>query len=463
MAKNFLETRKIINPDELKGPRVYSTDLMPSHFGPADPNESLLITARALKIKIITKGLVTLNSTYLVSPLGIRLVDAYPDVFNGPAILPAFRTDQSTLEDLVSSTAGHEAAGIDEKRILAHIAKLEGMIKQAMPWQLGNVGETLKATLLKELQNPQSVIRRELARQGVQDDLVGIVGAIANLDFGHSKHLRDYIAGIEDSRVREPLKRFVSACYHFIGTSVVKCEAGTDLNPISSFKSADLILTGRDEGAERLTDTGIFLEAFMGSALNAIQASMLPAQIIDAMTFETAHKLSASLRMQGFQEKYDRITSAYAKSLSAQYPERALEELDEEMIGTTARELSETFKKEILDEIPEYETAIHAEAKGDLYRSGVDVAKAAAGLVPLLHPIVAVSDVIKSGAEASAAGAKLTSARTPQKAFELAQTERQEKINYAIEKLNVGPSKRSKLLDTAATLSDIYSIKTKRA
>lgn len=461
MAKNFLETRKIIKPDELIGPRVYSTDLMPSHFGPADPNESLLITARALKIKIITKGLVTLNSTYLVSPLGIRLVEAYPDVFDGPAILPAFRTDKSTLEDLVSSTAGHAAAGIDEKRIQAHIATLEGMIRQAMPWQLGDVGETLKATLLKELQNSDSVIRRELARQGVTDDMAGVASEIADLDFGDSKHLRDYIAKVEDARVREPLKRFVAACYHFIGTSVVKCEAGTDLNPISSFKSADLILTGRDEGAERLSDTGIFLEAFMGSALNAIQASMLPAQIIDAMTFDTAHKLSTALRTQGFQEKYDRITSVYATSLSAE-PQEALEKLDEEMIATTARELAEAFKKEILNEIPEYETAIHAEAKGDLYRSGVDVAKAVAGLTPL-HPIVALSDVIKSGAEASAAGAQLAAARTPQKALELAQKERQEKINHAIEKLNVGPGKRSKLLNAAATFSDIYTFKTKRA
>jgi hypothetical protein len=464
MAKNFLNTRKLIKSDELRGPRVYSTDLLPAHFGPANPDESLLITARALKIKIITKGLVTLNSTYLVSPLGVRLVEAYPDIFGGPAILPAFRTDKSTLEDLIASTEGHEAAGIDEKSLQLHIATLEATIGQAMPWELGQVGDNFKTTLIRELQNPRSPIRIELSQQGgVGDDMKEIVTEIAALDFSDSKNLRNYISKIDDKRVREPLKRFATACYHIVGTSVVKCETGTDLNPLSSFKATDLILSGRDATPERLSENAVFLDAFMGAALSAIQASMLPAQIIDSISFGTAHQLSTALRTQGFQEKYDRITSAYVRSISESTPEQALEQLDAEMIASTARDLAGVFQKEILNELPGYETAIHAEAKGELYRSGADVAKAAAAFAPGLHYLVAVADVIKSGAEASEAGSRFAETRTPQKAFHKAEEERQEKIKGAIEQLRLGTGKRTELLEAAALLSDIYSIKSRRA
>ena len=53
----FFKGRSIIEPQDLKGPRVYSTDLLPSFYDPARVQESVVLAARALKIKIITKGL----------------------------------------------------------------------------------------------------------------------------------------------------------------------------------------------------------------------------------------------------------------------------------------------------------------------------------------------------------------------------------------------------------------------
>src|SRR3546814_18429786 len=87
------------------GPRIYSTDLLPSHFNPEQPEESVELAARALKVKMITKGIVTLNSAYLVSPLGVLLMDKHPDLFSGEAIVPEFRTDQESLE------IGRESSG----------------------------------------------------------------------------------------------------------------------------------------------------------------------------------------------------------------------------------------------------------------------------------------------------------------------------------------------------------------
>jgi hypothetical protein len=77
MAAAFFTGRKIVKAEELAGPRVYSTDLIRTLFDPGDPANSRATSARALKIKIITKGLVTLNSAHLVSPLGVHLLDKH--------------------------------------------------------------------------------------------------------------------------------------------------------------------------------------------------------------------------------------------------------------------------------------------------------------------------------------------------------------------------------------------------
>jgi hypothetical protein len=461
---SFFEGRQMIKAQDLKGPRVYSTDLLPSNFDPRDPAESVAVTARAIKIKIITKGLVTLNSTYLVSPLGVKLTDAYPDIFSGPAILPAFRTDKTDLYDLVSSTGGHSAAGIDDVHLRAHIQQLEQTIKQVMPWELGDVGSRFRRDLLTGLRDSNSVIRRELARRGVSERAIEDIGSeIEKLDFGDSKHLRDYIAGITDATIREPLKRFSTACYHVVGTSVVRCETGTDLSPLSDFKAADVVLAARDEQVEALSDEAIFLEAFMGFALDTIQASVLPSQIIDALSFDTAHKVSETLRKQGFQAKYDEITTNFVKTLSASDSKESLDQLDEVKIASLAHDLAEAFKREILRELPDYETAGYSEAKIQIYRAGADVARAVAGLFPGLHALVSFADIVEAGAEASGVGKELMSGRDQQKAFIEAQRKRKEKIEYAINRLKIAPEKQSKLLGAVALLSDVHSLTVARA
>jgi hypothetical protein len=69
---------------------------------------------------------------------------------------------------------------------------------------------------------------------------------------------------------------------------------------MSKFKAADVVLTMRDASIGLLSEDAIFLEAFMGFALDTIHAMVAPAQIIDSMDFKMAHQLSEVLRTQGF-------------------------------------------------------------------------------------------------------------------------------------------------------------------
>lgn len=464
MARSFFEGCNLVKAEDLRGPRVYSTDLLPSHFARSDPKESVAITARALKIKVITKGLVTLNSTYLVSPLGVLLLDAHPDLFKGTSILPAFRTDKSNFSDLVSSTGGHAAAGIDDAHLRGHIAKLEGSITRIMPWSLGTVGDTFRLTVVKGLRNPNSTIATELtATYGLERNVVErLATEIEGLDFSDSVNLRTYVSNLDD-KIRAPLTRYASACYHVVGTGVVRCETGTDLNPLSEFKAADVLLAGRDGRPEMLSDDALFLEAFMGFALDTIQASVLPTQLIDSITFENAQKISDALRDQGFQEKYDEITSKYVASIAHGNAHEALDRLDEGAVATIAAELAKTFQNEIVAELPNYKPAIQAEAKEKLYRSGADVALDAVGAVPGIGNIVSLADLAKDIAAASGDLADVLSVSNQQKAFAEAQKQRTEKIQGAINSLKTTQQKKTRLLDAVALLSDVHAISIKRA
>jgi len=52
MTSPFFNGRRVIKADELVGPRVYSTDLLPSLYDVKKLDESVAVAARSLKIKI---------------------------------------------------------------------------------------------------------------------------------------------------------------------------------------------------------------------------------------------------------------------------------------------------------------------------------------------------------------------------------------------------------------------------
>jgi hypothetical protein len=459
----FFNGRTVIKAEDLKGPRVYSTDLVPSLFDVGHVGESVAVAARALKIKILTKGLVTLNSAYLISPLAIHLFDAHPDVLSGPAILPAFRIDKNGLEDLVTSNESMGAAGIDESRLREHIARIDQSVKQVMPWDLGNVGEQFKRLILEGLRNNSSTIYHALSSVGLTAaDTEKVAHDIESIDFRDSVNLRNYISDVSQP-ARGLLSSFSTACYHINGTSVVQCETGTDLSPLSDFKAADVLLAARDARPEILSDEAVFLEAFMGFALDTIQASILPSQMIDALDFKTIHALSGALREEGFQDKYDGVVRQYVTNSGLADARQALDSLDEEAIAGVAGELAKAFKAAIIAELPGYKLQIQSDAKGELIRAGTDVAREAAGMVPVLSNVIAFADTIGGAADKMEAVGDFLTVRDQGAAFSRAREKRTEEIKKAIVGLNVSEKKKTKLLDAVALLSDVHGISIRRA
>ncbi len=462
----FFEKRNVVHAHELIGSRVYSTDLLPDLLNAEHPEDSVLVTARALKVKIITKGLVTLNGAHLVGPLSVLLLRDNPDLLEGGGFLPAVMADKYSLtEFLPESLESYHALGISDAELSRHIETVEGALGTVMPWDLGNTGEAFRNCLLAGIENPETLVSREMASTGIYDGAtkVALEASLRKLDMTRSANLRDLI----DRGVPEPLKlsfrRFAAACYHGIGTSVVRSETGTDLNPLSHFKAGDIVLVGRDAPNARLTEEAVFLRFFLAAALDAIQAgSLLPTEIIDRLSFRKVHELSAALREHGFRERYERVIQEFIRTASMPDPGEALESLDDTMVAGVARELSDAFRQAVGAELPNYDTREYELERQELVDAGTDIALDAAGMVPAIQTVVSAYNLAKGAGKAIGAASRAWGAADNAAAFAAALRRRDDETSALIRQLRIGENKRASLLDTAALLADIYGVTTRR-
>jgi len=458
----FFNGREVRKAEELRGPRIYSTDLLPSHFDPSQPDDSVEVAARALKVKIITKGIVTLNSAYLVSPLGVLLMDKHTDLFAGGGILPAFRVDKDDLSDLIASNEGFEHAGIKPARIEEHLSRLGDSIKTVMPWELADTAERFRSLLLSGLNVSNSYIATELAIRGLKPaDVEKIVGDVTSLDLSNSTTLRAYIDELAEG-AREPMGQFAATCYHLVGTGVVNCEAGTDLSPLSAFRAADSMLAGRGSSAEQLSETTLFLEAFMASALDAIQSMAAPSQIIDTLDFKTAHQLGEALRESGFQDKYDGVIRDYRNSAGLEDDEEALRAIDPERIAAVAIDLADHFEKHVLTELASYQPKIVDDAKARLVEVGGDILKDVGQATPGVGNVIALAEAGRNLGRLGTAYKEAREFRKSDAAFAAAKIRRFEAIQSAIKNLKTNDARKNAFLNAVALLADVHGIQIQR-
>ena len=234
-----------------------------------------------------------------------------------------------------------------------------------------------------------------------------------------------------------------------------------DLGTLSDFRAADLVLAGRVEGT--LSDEAVFLELFLGLALDTIHAAALPSQIIDSMPFETVHQLGNALREQGFQERYDEITRQYAAVKASENSLESLERIDAERIAGIAGELAAEFKQAVLNELPDYETKIWSDAKDDLYCTTADIFKEGLGAAPVIGNLVSIATAAGLITDAARVAKELITTRDQNAAFIAARKKRIEDIRDAIDGLKASAPKKAKLLQAVALMSDISGISLRRA
>ncbi|WP_455874748.1 hypothetical protein [Rhizobium yanglingense] len=166
-------------------------------------------------------------------------------MFDGNGILPAFRDDQTELDDLVQRNEELAASGIEGARLDEHLAKLKNSLTKILPWKLAENGESLRTLLINGLTNDGSLISIELAKEGFgQAARQELVSGIRSADMSASTNVRN-LMNVKSEIASRLLQAFVTASYHKVGAAVVNCEIGTDLHPLSEYKAADMLLAAR--------------------------------------------------------------------------------------------------------------------------------------------------------------------------------------------------------------------------
>ena len=464
MTSDFLKDRKTVAATALLGPRVYSTDLLTNHLTNADVEGSVREAARALKIKVLTKGTVVLNSSHLMDPLGAALVTRHPDILAGEGLLPAFRIGDPTFKvPPGDSLPSYEAVGLGEKDLTDHLHYLERHVSQVMPWEIADVGERYRQRLIAGLSADHSAIATFLlgARDGAEWRNK-LINGFSDLEMSRDHHLQEFVAELP-AELRDRVDAFCQATYHLVGTTVVNCETGTDLSPMSSFKAESLVLANRDSSAKSLSEEAIFLRAFMGHALELIQCVLAPTAVIDAMSFADVHKVSAALRQQGFQTKYDELLAAAVLAATSTDALTTMEAIDFGSVAAVSRDIAASFQEYLDGELGHYRPRELDLVTGDALRAGTDLGLDLVQMVPGVGSVVAFTKGGLNLAKTAGLSARTFALKDNELAFAAANERRRDEFLAVVGRLNISPNKRSQLIEAAAALADIYGIRTRRA
>lgn len=366
MPSEFFAGRRTRPAHELRGPRVYSTDLHPNLFSPTPLDKQILTTALSLKAKIITRGLVTINGAHFLSPQAIRFFAEHPDFIECPNIVTAFREDKKDFGDFVSNyEKRYQTAGITSAELNAHVDLLNEKVTTLLPWKLEDVGEKYRTLVLRGLQNPNSSIRHRLMNDaGLDDTSMNTLIQKLREEVNLSDHLGMQTYLEEQSKeVQEHLRPFTTSCYHIIGVGVVNCETGTDLQPLADYKAEEMLRNDVEDS--NYDEFGVF-RRFYEIAMEAIDASIMPESVLRALTFEDASRFGTRLHESEFVPRYESVIQRFAEGLKQKSDAAAIEQLDIEAFTNDIEELSRLFEEEIDKELDEYKTKYQDEK-----RSGV--------------------------------------------------------------------------------------------
>lgn len=461
MPSEFFAGRRTRPAHELRGPRVYSTDLHPNLFSPTPLDKQILTTALSLKAKIITRGLVTINGAHFLSPQAIRFFAEHPDFIECPNIVTAFREDKKDFGDFVSNyEKSYQTAGITSAELKTHVDLLNEKVTTLLPWKLEGVGEKYRTLVLHGLQNPNSSIRHRLMNDAGLDD-TGMNTLIQKLreevDLSDHLGMQTYLEE-QSKEVQEHLRPFTTSCYHIIGVGVVNCETGTDLQPLANYKAEEMLRNDVEDS--NYDEFGVF-RRFFEIAMEAIDASIIPESALQALTFEDASRFGTRLHDSEFAPRYESLIQRFADGLKQENDAAAIEQLDIEALKSDVETLSRVFEEEVDKELDEYKTKYHNEEISNVVAASRDLANKGIDAIPVIGNVKTVVETADSALDLLENSWLAFKSRTTKEALKMARDKRNEEIKTLVDNANI--SKKAPLLDAAALLSDLYLARAGRA
>ena len=367
-----------INPIFFQGPRAYFTAIDPKIV--KRTKDKFLLRKnieRRLKILLLLKTRLICAASHLTSEFSYQLFKDYPELLNQELIIPALRTDKESIEHLFT-----------EKRFKNKKDKInfynENVIS-TVKWELKENSEWFQNQFIKELENENSLIRKNLS-----DVSLPIINNLITSVKKQDVLSREFIENISSSlptRSKTILYNYRDLVYHLSGARVVNCESSLPQENYVDFDLVDL-----SQKRTRLSDEQIMLKIFLELAFETFQKKMIPIEYVDHLNFSDIIEIRKPIIESDFQAQYDQIIKNVCNAIQGKY-DIFLLNINELM--RIRSELESTFTRIFEKELPVY---IKKKASKDFKQLGnisSSVALGVLGFIPIVGYISSALSVLK--------------------------------------------------------------------
>jgi hypothetical protein len=426
----------------LFGPRVYSTDLNPRTL---DRKVDPVFISRSLKVKLITKGVVTINGGHLVNPPAFDFVRQNPILLTDGLLLPAIREDKGDFQAYIPDyQPAYDVAGWPPVRVDEAMSFLGESVKTVLPWKVEEAQEQYRKALLWGLMSDKSIARKRLLKveSVAEKSLERLATDLSSADLSEDSVV-DRLIAEEPEKARRIISLFAEGAYHLVGTSVVNCETGLDVSEFAQWRADHLLGDENYDDMVLLTDVNIFLRCCFETAMQVINETAFPDIVIDSLPFDAIGKMSVRLRDQGFQAAYDSVITTFTSRLVATNMEH-IENWDPDSTVDLVSQLAKHFRDYFQEELKVYRKAIQEAKKEEAIRAGVATVKSSVGLVPGISEVLSYVDLGGAASDTFRAAGEAFAYRDHSVADAAARRKRDSMVDEALKKLS--PKNESKIL-----------------
>lgn len=376
---------KLINPADLRIPRVYFTEFDRITYSQVawaeeDIEEIKLNLARKVKLLGCIKGLVIIATSHLFeSEIAQDFIRANPIVLEEGIILPALSSTYNNFSDFLKSKRNDSKEkerywGNDKDEINS---LLSNSVDAIVRWDGQTTIQWFKHRLLYDLKDERSVLRYNLSTISPQL-IADVVKRINGLDAPSRGEIYQIAKNSDDKILWIRLSDYADFLYYLSGALAVNSEGVLPQENLIDFSITDLT-----HGKTKLSDYEIFFRIFVNIIKDQTQ-KFFPVEVLDLLTFQDIIELRKTLLHSRFIEKYNMLMEKTKQRVEITDTEQLI--LNAEELAQFENDLHMIFRDTVAKEI-------YYMKKTDLKKKGSKVLTNIASLLTFYGTIESVTQL----------------------------------------------------------------------
>lgn len=420
-----------INPEDLKGARIYFTGFDSKSFNTnLSKEEKLKKIEKTLKILLLTKNKIVLGASHLKSDLARETISKYPEIFEKKLLLPALRNE-------------HKG---DLSKVIGKKDSLLKIFDTYVGWNLKDNTSWFKNKILEGFKTEKSILRLNLKNTPIKNinQIIKVLEEKEYFDRDLSENIiPKFITNQEDLN---NFRKYQTLIYNLSGARVVNCHSALDQeNMLFDYSIADI-----KNRKTYLSEVEIFHRIFIEQVFTVLEREKK--DFFDKLSLRDILQLRSKIEESSFVEKYNKLINKSVKLIQKN------DYIDLYSIREII-ELTEYIKKNFYDEIKkESERYVKSKIKNNINETIImPSAKLVISNLPVLGNIISntfeLSKVLISSINQMMLNLDIKNLNAQKKLFKM----QQEVANGMIKKLNI--ENKIELIETLKLLKSFYDEK----